>query len=34
MIDAPHPHIPIRIEPYRYQGDDYVGATRPTPPPG
>ncbi|MEV1083429.1 C40 family peptidase [Streptomyces sp. NPDC050211] len=30
MIDAPRPGKPIRIEPYRYQGDDYAGATRPT----
>ncbi|GAA1895268.1 NlpC/P60 family protein [Streptantibioticus ferralitis] len=29
MIDAPRPHVPIRIEPYRYSGDDYAGATRP-----
>ncbi|MFM9442553.1 NlpC/P60 family protein [Streptomyces acidiscabies] len=29
MIDAPRPHVPIRIEPYRYPGDDYAGATRP-----
>ncbi|MEU6379251.1 C40 family peptidase [Streptomyces sp. NPDC046909] len=30
MIDAPRPGKTIRIEPYRYQGDDYAGATRPT----
>lgn len=30
MIDAPRPGRSIRIEPYRYQGDDYAGATRPT----
>ncbi|MET8983247.1 bifunctional lytic transglycosylase/C40 family peptidase [Streptomyces sp. NPDC004539] len=30
MIDAPRPHVPIRIEPYRYPGDDYAGATRPS----
>ncbi|MFJ4790041.1 NlpC/P60 family protein [Streptomyces sp. NPDC088794] len=29
MIDAPRPGKPIRIEPYRYRGDDYAGATRP-----
>ena len=29
MIDAPRPGKTIRIEPYRYQGDDYAGATRP-----
>ncbi|MFM9615521.1 hydrolase Nlp/P60 [Streptomyces sp. V2] len=29
MIDAPRPRVPIRIEPYRYAGDDYAGATRP-----
>ncbi|WP_075737673.1 C40 family peptidase [Streptomyces acidiscabies] len=29
MIDAPRPHVPIRIEPYRYPGDDYAGAARP-----
>ncbi|MFF1679465.1 NlpC/P60 family protein [Streptomyces sp. NPDC058256] len=29
MIDAPRPGKAIRIEPYRYRGDDYVGATRP-----
>jgi len=30
MINAPRRHVPIRIEPYRYPGDDYAGATRPT----
>lgn len=30
MINAPHLHAPIRIEPYRYPGDDYTGATRPS----
>jgi cell wall-associated NlpC family hydrolase len=30
MIDAPHPGATIRIEPYRYPGDDYAGATRPS----
>ncbi|MEV7395010.1 C40 family peptidase [Streptomyces sp. NPDC091215] len=29
MIDSPRPGRSIRIEPYRYQGDDYAGATRP-----
>ncbi|MEU6260169.1 C40 family peptidase [Streptomyces sp. NPDC047043] len=29
MIDAPRPGKAIRVEPYRYQGDDYAGATRP-----
>ncbi|HEY8983287.1 MAG TPA: C40 family peptidase [Streptomyces sp.] len=29
MINAPRRHVPIRIEPYRYPGDDYAGATRP-----
>ncbi|MEV4033751.1 bifunctional lytic transglycosylase/C40 family peptidase [Streptomyces umbrinus] len=29
MIDAPRPGKRIRIEPYRYQGDDYADATRP-----
>lgn len=29
MIDAPHTGTTIRIEPYRYRGDDYAGATRP-----
>jgi cell wall-associated NlpC family hydrolase len=33
MIDAPRPHVPIRIEPIRYSGDDYAGATRPSRPP-
>jgi cell wall-associated NlpC family hydrolase len=33
MIDAPRPHVPIRIEPVRYSGDDYAGATRPSRPP-
>lgn len=30
MIDAPRPGKTIRIEPYRYRGDDYAGATRPS----
>jgi cell wall-associated NlpC family hydrolase len=30
MIDAPRPGKNIRIEPHRYQGDDYAGATRPS----
>ncbi len=30
MIDAPRPGKPVRIEPYRYAGDGYAGATRPT----
>jgi cell wall-associated NlpC family hydrolase len=30
MIDAPRPRKAIRIEPYRYQGDDYAGAARPS----
>jgi cell wall-associated NlpC family hydrolase len=30
MIDAPHTGATIRIEPYRYPGDDYTGATRPS----
>ncbi|MEU6573590.1 C40 family peptidase [Streptomyces sp. NPDC046805] len=30
MIDAPRPGKAIRIAPYRYQGDDYSGATRPS----
>ncbi|MFI0937422.1 NlpC/P60 family protein [Streptomyces sp. NPDC021020] len=30
MIDAPHTGAAVRIEPYRYNGDDYAGATRPT----
>ncbi|MGW7514163.1 C40 family peptidase [Streptomyces sp. NPDC054796] len=29
MIDAPKPGKSIRIEPYRYRGDDFAGATRP-----
>ncbi|WP_062204488.1 bifunctional lytic transglycosylase/C40 family peptidase [Streptomyces sp. NBRC 109706] len=29
MINAPRPGEPIREEPYRYPGDDYLGATRP-----
>jgi len=32
MIDAPSRGKPIRIEPYRWRGDDYAGATRPTSP--
>ena len=28
MIDAPHPGAVVRVEPFRYQGDDYAGATR------
>ncbi len=30
MIDAPRPGRTIRIEPYRYRGDDFAGATRPS----
>ena len=30
MIDAPRPGKPVRIERYRYAGDGYAGATRPT----
>lgn len=30
MINAPHYGQPIKIEPYRYHGDDYAGATRPS----
>ncbi|MFF9897753.1 NlpC/P60 family protein [Streptomyces longispororuber] len=29
MIHAPRPGAPIRIAPYRYEGDGYLGATRP-----
>ncbi|MFI0724318.1 NlpC/P60 family protein [Streptomyces sp. NPDC021224] len=29
IIDAPHTGATIRIELYRYEGDDYVGAVRP-----
>ncbi|MDT0267224.1 bifunctional lytic transglycosylase/C40 family peptidase [Streptomyces sp. DSM 44915] len=29
MINAPNPDALIREEPYRYPGDDYLGATRP-----
>ncbi|MFG1667617.1 NlpC/P60 family protein [Streptomyces sp. Y7] len=29
MIDVPRPGTDIRIEPYRYPGDDYAGASRP-----
>lgn len=29
MINAPTFGQPVQIEPYRYNGDDYVGATRP-----
>ncbi|WP_027946991.1 C40 family peptidase [Amycolatopsis taiwanensis] len=29
MIDAPDVGQSIKVEPYRYQGDDYAGATRP-----
>jgi cell wall-associated NlpC family hydrolase len=29
MINAPTFGQPVQIEPYRYQGDDYAGATRP-----
>ena len=29
MIDAPRPGKPVRIEGYRYAGDDFMGATRP-----
>ncbi|GAA1966475.1 C40 family peptidase [Catenulispora subtropica] len=28
MIDAPHTGAVVRIEPFRYQGDNYAGATR------
>lgn len=30
MIDAPDFGQVVKIQPYRYQGDDYAGATRPT----
>ncbi|QBS41340.1 bifunctional lytic transglycosylase/C40 family peptidase [Nocardia sp. CS682] len=30
MINAPTFNQPVQIEPYRYLGDDYFGATRPT----
>jgi cell wall-associated NlpC family hydrolase len=30
MIDAPDFNQVVKIEPYRYRGDDYVGANRPT----
>ncbi|GAA3040874.1 NlpC/P60 family protein [Actinokineospora globicatena] len=30
MIDAPEFGQVVKIEPYRYNGDDYAGATRPT----
>lgn len=30
MIDAPRPGKDIRIEPFRYRGDDYAGAGRPS----
>ncbi|MEU5698661.1 NlpC/P60 family protein [Streptomyces aurantiacus] len=30
MIDAPRPGKTIKVEPYRYRGDDYAGATRPS----
>jgi len=29
MIDAPDIGQTVKVEPYRYKGDDYVGATRP-----
>lgn len=29
MIDAPDVGQPVKVEPYRYKGDDYFGATRP-----
>ena len=29
MIDAPDFGQVVKIEPYRYNGDDYAGATRP-----
>ncbi|WP_333482331.1 C40 family peptidase [Streptomyces sp. RPT161] len=29
MIDAPRPHEPIREEPVRFAGDDYLGAALP-----
>jgi cell wall-associated NlpC family hydrolase len=29
MINAPTFGQPVQIEPYRYRGDDYAGATRP-----
>jgi cell wall-associated NlpC family hydrolase len=32
MIDAPDFGKPVQVEPYRYPGDDYVGATRPSTP--
>jgi cell wall-associated NlpC family hydrolase len=30
MIDAPDFNQVVKIEPYRYAGDDFAGATRPT----
>ena len=30
MINAPKPGTLVREEPYRYPGDHYLGATRPT----
>ncbi|MCQ4081838.1 bifunctional lytic transglycosylase/C40 family peptidase [Streptomyces sp. RB6PN25] len=30
MIDAPRPHHVIREEPFRFAGDDYLGAVRPS----
>jgi hypothetical protein len=30
MINAPDFGQVVKIEPYRYNGDDYAGATRPT----
>jgi cell wall-associated NlpC family hydrolase len=30
MIDAPDFGQPVKVEPHRRPGDDYVGATRPT----
>jgi cell wall-associated NlpC family hydrolase len=29
MVDAPDVGQTVKVEPYRYRGDDYVGATRP-----
>ncbi|MFL6109899.1 MAG: NlpC/P60 family protein [Catenulispora sp.] len=28
MIDAPNPSAPVRVEPFRYTGDNYAGVTR------
>jgi cell wall-associated NlpC family hydrolase len=30
MIDAPDFGQVVKIQPYRYKGDDYAGATRPS----